>query len=69
MSFMHEFKKFVDDSFEKFPVSLEETWILAYDIHDIAGDDGLVIFSSNHLCESEQFLNEINKEPFFSLFI
>jgi hypothetical protein len=69
MSFMHEFKKLVDDSFEEFPVSLEETRILAYDIHDIASDDGFVIFSSNHLREPEQFLNETNKEPLLSLFI
>lgn len=35
VGFMHELEEFVDDSLEEFPVRLEESWILADNVHDI----------------------------------
>lgn len=43
---MHELKQFVDDSLQEFPVRTKEPWILAHYVHDIGGNDGLVILAS-----------------------
>lgn len=53
---MHEFKQFVDDSFEELPVSSEEAWVLANNIHDIRGNDGLVVLPSLLLTQTQQIL-------------
>jgi hypothetical protein len=69
MSFMHEFKQFVDDRLQKFPMSLQKSWILADDIHDVAGNHGFVVFTTNHLGEPKQFFDKVHEEPFLRFFV
>lgn len=53
---VHELKKLVDNRFQKLPVGAKKPWVLAYNIHDIGGDDRLVIFPSLLLTQSQQVL-------------
>lgn len=53
---MHELKQLVDHSFQELPVGSEETWILANDVHDVGGYDGLVVLSSLLLAQTQQIL-------------
>lgn len=55
---MHELKEFVDHRFEKLPMGSEEAWILANNIHDVGGDDGLVVLSSLLLTQTQQVLRK-----------
>ena len=50
-------------------MGFQEPWILADDIHDVAGNHGFVVFTTNHLGESKQFLDEIHQEAFFCFFV
>lgn len=43
---MHELKEFVDHSFEELPVSSEKAWILANNVHNVGGYDGLIVLPS-----------------------
>ena len=65
---MHEFEKFVDNSFEKLPVRLQEAGVLPNNVHDVTSHDSLVILSSNHFRESQQLLYEVDEESFLCLF-
>lgn len=58
---MHELKQLVDHSFEKLPVGSEKAWILANNIHDVRGYDGLVVLSSLLLTQTQQVLRQ-NKD-------
>lgn len=53
---MHELKELVDDSLEELPVSTEEAWVLPYNVHDVGGDDGLVVFPPLLLAQPQQVL-------------
>lgn len=53
---MHELKQLVDHSFQELPVGSEETWILADNVHDVGGYDGLVVLSSLLLAQTQQIL-------------
>lgn len=55
---MHELKELVDHSFEELPVGSEKAWILANDIHDVGGYDGLVVLSSLLLTQTQQILKQ-----------
>lgn len=59
---MHELKEFVDHCFEKLPMGSEEAWILANNIHDVGGDDGLVVLSSLLLTQTQQVLEREGDE-------
>jgi hypothetical protein len=50
---MHKFKKLVDDCFEEFPMGPEKSRILADNVHDIGGDDGLIILASFLLTQAQ----------------
>jgi len=50
-------------------MSLQESWILADDVHNVASNDGFVVFPTNHLGEPEQFFDEIHEEAFLSFFV
>ena len=54
---MHELKELVDDGLEELPVSSEEARILAHDVHDVGGDDGLVVLPSLLLTQAQQVLS------------
>jgi hypothetical protein len=65
---MHKFEEFVDHCFEKLPMRFKKARVLSNNVHDIAGNDGFVVLSSNHLCESQKFLNKVDKKSLLSLF-
>lgn len=55
---MHELKEFVDHSLEELPVGSEEAWILANNIHDVGGYDGLVVLPSLLFTQAQQILRQ-----------
>lgn len=55
---VHEFKELVDHSFEELPVGSKKTWILANNIHDVGGYDGLVVLPSLLLTQAQQILRQ-----------
>ena len=85
VSLVHELEQLVDDGLQELPMRLEESRVLADDIprssmlnvflhaqnilHDVGGNDRLVILPALHLCQSEEILNDGNKEAFLSLLI
>ncbi len=52
MSFVHELKQLVDNSFQEFPMRLQEPWVLADNVHDVGCHNSLVILASLDLAES-----------------
>jgi hypothetical protein len=44
--FVHEFEWLVDDSFKKFPMCFQETWILPTNVYDLGRDHSLVVFAT-----------------------
>lgn len=59
---MHELKELVHNSFEELPVGSKKTRVLANNVHDVRGDDGLVVFSSLLLTETQQILKQTPKD-------
>lgn len=56
--FVHEFKQFIDDRFEEFPVGAQKTGILSDDVHNVRRDHRLVILPSLLFAQPQQVLNE-----------
>lgn len=69
VGFVHELKQLIDDCLEELPMRLEEARILANNVHDVAGHNRLVVFSSFHLRQSEQILNNGHKEALLGLLV
>lgn len=59
---MHELKEFVDDSLKELPVGAQESWVLAHDVHDVGGDDGLVVLASFLLTQAQQILEHNHQD-------
>ena len=55
---VHEFKQFIDDCLQEPPVGAKEAGVLPNDVHDVGGDDGLVVFASLLFAQSQQVLFE-----------
>lgn len=53
---MHELKQLVDHGLQELPVGSQKPWVLTNDVHDVGGDDGLVVFSSFLLTKTQQIL-------------
>ena len=66
---MHKLEQLVDDRLEELPVRLEEARVLADHVHDVGGDDGLVVFSLLLFAEAEQVADDRNQEAFLVLFV
>lgn len=49
---MHELKKLVYNSLQKFPVCSEEARILAHNVHDVGRYNGLVVLPSFLLAQA-----------------
>lgn len=45
MRLVHELEQLVDNRLEEPPVGPEEPGVLAHDVHDVGGDDGLVVLA------------------------
>ena len=50
-------------------MSLEEARVLAHDVHDVAGHDGLVVLAPLHLREAKEILNNGDQEALLRLFV
>lgn len=53
---VHELEELVDDRLEELPVGTEEPWVLPDNVHDVGGDNGLVVFPSLLLTQPQQVL-------------
>ena len=53
---MHELKELVDDRLEELPVGAQEAGVLAHDVHDVGGDDVLVVLAPLLLAQAQQVL-------------
>jgi hypothetical protein len=51
---------------ERYP---EEARILANYVHDVGGNDGLVVLASLHLAEAKQILDDRHQEPLLVVLI
>ena len=54
---VHELEELVDDRLQKLPVRAQEARVLADDVHDVGGDDGLVVLAALHLAQPWQAVN------------
>ena len=53
---VHELKELVDNGLEELPVGPEEAGVLAHDVHDVGGYDGLVVLPPLLLTQPQQVL-------------
>ena len=53
---MHELKELVDHRLQELPVGPEEAGVLAHDVHDVGGYDGLVVLPPFLLTQPQQVL-------------
>ena len=53
---VHELKELVDNGLEELPVGPEEAGVLAHDVHDVGGYDGLVVLAPLLLTKTQQIL-------------
>lgn len=66
---MHELEQLVRHGLQEFPVGFEEPWVLADDIHDVGGDDSLVVLAPLHLGQSQEVLDNSDKEPLLDVLV
>ena len=66
---MHELKQFVHNGLQKFPMGAQKTRVLAYNIHDVGGNDSLVVLAASHLAQIQQIPNHCDQELVLLLFI
>ena len=66
---MHELKELIDDSLQEFPMSSEESWVLSDHVHDVGCNDGLVVLPSLLLTQSQEVLDDRDKESLFIFFM
>ena len=50
---VHEFEQFVHHSFQKLPMGTKKARVLTDDVHNVRGDDRLVIFATLLLAQAE----------------
>mmetsp|Transcript_13038 Transcript_13038/g.37524 ORF Transcript_13038/g.37524 Transcript_13038/m.37524 type:complete len:393 (+) Transcript_13038:661-1839(+) len=60
--FVHELEQLEQHGLEELPVRSQEARVLANDVHDVARDYGLVLFSSLQLAQRQQVLNHRDQE-------
>ena len=66
---VNELEQLVHDRFEELPVCLEESRILADDVHDVGSDDGLVVLATLDLAKAEEILDDGDQETLLSLLV
>ncbi len=64
VSLVHKLEELVDNSLQKLPVCLQESWVLADNVHDITGNHSLVVFASLHLSKTKRSLMTVTKKRF-----
>lgn len=53
---MHEFKQFVYNGLQKFPVSSQKPWILPHYVHYVGSNDSFVVLATFLLTQAEKIL-------------
>jgi len=66
---MHKLKVLVHDSLEEPPMSSKESRILPHDVHDVTGYDGLVVFPSLLLTQTQQVLDDSDQKSLLVLLV
>ena len=69
MGLMHEFKEFINDSLEKLPMSLEESGVLANNVHNVACHHCLIILATLGFREAQKVLDDSDEKSFLCLFV
>ena len=69
VSLVHELEQLVNDSLQKLPVSLEETWVLSHNVHDVTSHDSFVVFATLHLSKPKKVFDHSDQESLLSLFV
>ena len=54
---VHELEQLVDDGLEEAPMSTQKTGVLADNVHNVGGDDGLVVLALLLLAKAEKILD------------
>ena len=55
---VHELEKFVHHCLQEAPMGPEKARILSHNVHDVGGDDGLVVLALLLLAQSQQIFND-----------
>ena len=55
---VHELEKFVHHCLQEAPMGPEKARILSNNVHDVGGDDGLVVLALLLLAQSQQIFND-----------
>jgi hypothetical protein len=66
---VHELEKLIDHGLEELPVRLEESGILANNVHDVTSNNSFVILSALHLGQSQEVLDNGDKEALLCLLV
>jgi hypothetical protein len=66
---MHKFKEFVDNSFEELPVGPEKSWILSHNIHNVGGNDCLVVFAFLLLTQTKEVFDNRDQKSLLVFFV
>lgn len=69
MCLVHELKELIDNRLEELPVRLEESRVLADNVHDVRGANGLVVLAALHLGQAEELLDDCHEEAFLGLLV
>ena len=69
MRFVHELEEFVDNSFQELPVRLKESRVLTDDVHNVGGNDSLVILSTFDLTKPQKIFDNRHQETFLGFLI
>ncbi len=62
MLLVHELEQLDDDSLQEAPVLAEEARVLANDVHDVRGNDCLVVLATQCIAQGEQRTNDGDQE-------
>mmetsp|Transcript_94703 Transcript_94703/g.187646 ORF Transcript_94703/g.187646 Transcript_94703/m.187646 type:complete len:219 (-) Transcript_94703:1408-2064(-) len=65
--FVHKLEEFENHCSQEFPMCSQKPRVLANNIHDVACHDGLVLFATLHLAQTEQILDHRHEETLFIL--
>jgi hypothetical protein len=66
---VHKLEELIDNRLEELPVRLEEPRVLADNVHDVRGADGLVVLAALHLGQAEELLDNCDQESLLGLLV
>lgn len=69
VSLVHELEQLVNDGLQELPVCLEESRVLADNVHDIRRDHGLIVLSTLDFAQPKQILDDRDQESLLGLLV